>query len=293
MNRRQFKNLMNTATPIKLVPPPEHKSLSKQFEYNNWYVESFQEEKRIVGFKNGKSNHHFELSFDNIDDFREPHFVDLRCKVLVDGPQIGFEPITAGSSFAPPKLLPLTIDFEGGRDDLRIKTPPLAHRRLFDGGLEFGNLYDYSQSWASIGDENVSNFHLSFRARFSKVNAEKPDAWSYIGIAFRSQHFLANYTHLLYLKHDGHIVLTEAPDNPIEGPPHNYLRGATPIDHTAYHYFEVLFNESILRVQVDDVSHAVEVARMGKVLGPGLLMFQAFCCWMVIRQVKVTDEAVE
>lgn len=67
-----------------------------------------------------------------------------------------------------PKLtLPVHIDFKENRDDLRIFTPPLAHRRVINGALEFGSRTHFPHSWASVGKTPFLNFQIEFSARFS------------------------------------------------------------------------------------------------------------------------------
>lgn len=199
---------------------------------------------------------------------------------------IGF-PDGQGSS--PNIQSPLEIDFKDNHDDLKIYTPPFAHRRVIDGALEFGSLGFFAQSWASVGKEKFLNFALEFLARFSNP---LPDA-AYIGVGLRSQHYYANFAHILYLKRDGSIVITEPNEDPPLFYKDNVLRQATPIDLTAYHHFRVVFNESVLSVKVDDFSHTFQVAQMKKVLGPGLIRFQAHKSWMAINQVKVTTKYLD
>ncbi len=116
-----------------------------------------------------------------------------------------------------------------------------------------------------------------------------PSADSFIGVGLRSQHYYANYAHVLYLTSKGRIVITE----PNEDPPQFYsdheLRGVTSIDLAADHQFRVRFDESILRVQVDDFDMTFKVTEMKKVFGPGLIRFQASMTWMAVRWLKVAS----
>ena len=218
----------------------------------------------------------YELTSDGMQSFRSK-VARLTMDVL-----IGF-PDRQGSS--PSTLLPLEIDFKDNQDDLRIYTPPFAHRRVIDGALEFGSRGFFAHSWASIGKESFLNFTLEFSARFSN-SLPHP---AYIGVGLRSQHYYANFAHILYLNRDGSIVITE----PNEETPNFYedtvLRQTTPIDLVADHRFRVVFNESILSVEVDDFSHTLQVPQMKKVFGPGLIRFQAARSWMAIKHVKVTN----
>jgi len=100
---------------------------------------------------------------------------------------------------------PAIIDFEGNHDDLRIYTPPLAHRRVIDGALEFGahTMLFFPESWASLGNIKIQHFDLEFDAAF-----RDPEKSAWIGVALRSEHFYANFGHLFYLREDGAIIVT-------------------------------------------------------------------------------------
>jgi hypothetical protein len=180
--------------------------------------------------------------------------------------------------------LPFQKDFSDNRDDLAICTPPFAHRRLVDDSLEFGSLWVYSHSWATIGKEKFHTFELEFSARFRNP---VPRAASWIGVGLRSQHYYAHYAHILYLTSEGKIIITE----PNEEPPQFYsdheLRGVTSIDLAADHQFRVRFDESILRVQIDDFDMTFKLAEMKKVFGPGLIRFQSSMTWMAVRRLRV------
>jgi len=183
-----------------------------------------------------------------------------------------------------PVRMPLKMDFREGHDDLRLYTPPFAHRRLLNDALEFGSLSFFSHSWASLGKGSFLNLDLRFTARFANPH---PDA--YIGVGLRSQHFFANFGHIIYLKQDGAIVMTR----PDETPPNFYtdlmLRQATKIDVVRDHVFQIRFDRKTLRVKVDDFEATFQVAKMPKVFGPGLIRFQCFRCWMALVEVTLSE----
>jgi hypothetical protein len=178
---------------------------------------------------------------------------------------------------------PLQISFESNRDDLRIYTPPFAHRRIIDGGMEFGSLFAFPHSWASVGKKPLQNFSLTFSARFSN----SIDDSSYIGVGLRSQHYYANLGHILYLARDGRLIITQ----PNETPPNFYediiLRDKTKINITEDHYFTINFDSSSLSIKVDDFEKNFDVSKMPKVFGPGLIRFQAYKSWMKIKKLHV------
>ena len=220
----------------------------------------------------------YELTSDGIVSFQR------KVAKLTQNVLIGFPDRHVS---APEIRLPLEIEFKDNRDDLRLYTPPLAHRRVIDGALEFGSSRFYAHSWASIGKEMFLNFSLEFSARFSNPISSS----AYIGVGLRSQHYFTNFAHLFYLHRNGNIVLHEPVDN-LSDRGDDTLRKPMEIDLMGYHHFRIVFNEAALIVQVDDFSHTSRVAQMKKVSGPGLIRFQVCGSWMAINQVKVTNTNV-
>jgi hypothetical protein len=175
-------------------------------------------------------------------------------------------------------------DFSARLDDLSIVTAPFAHRRVKDGVLEFGSLWNFAHSWATIGKRRFNEFALEFAATFRNPH---PDGNSYIGVGVRSQHYYANFAHILYLNFDGRIVITEPNEDPPEFYKDHILRPATPIDPSADHNFSITFDQNALQIAVDDFTASFPVADMRKTLGPGLIRFQSFRTWMGLRSVKL------
>jgi hypothetical protein len=169
--------------------------------------------------------------------------------------------------------LPLKIDFSSGRDDLRIYTPPFAHRRVANGEFEFGSVMFYAHSWASIGAQSYAYVELDFHARFlDNLPIEKGPK---IGVAMRSQHFFANFAHHISLAGDGTIWITE-PDETQEGFYRDRtLRGPTAIDLAALHHFNVIFGRDSYSIKIDDFFWSTPLAEMPKVLSPGPIRFQS------------------
>jgi hypothetical protein len=209
-----------------------------------------------------------------------PRFAEKLQQFLLDV-LIGF-PDGRGSSAT--LGMPLTLDYSDNRDDERLVTPPFAHRRVRNGWLEFGSLWAFPNSWATVGKLRVSDFSLSFTARFAQVHPAKDHG--YIGVGLRSQHFYAPYGHILYLNRDGSIVLTQ-PDETPNGYHDVRLRDATSIDPFAEHSFECTFTGARLSIKVDDFAKEVAVSTMPKVLGAGLVRLQAHVAWMAIRRLTL------
>lgn len=217
----------------------------------------------------------YELTSDGIHEFAGK-IVRLTQNALISFPD--------RQSVRTSITLPFEKDFRDGQDDLRFLTPPFSHRRVVEGSLEFGSIYSFVHSWATIGCDRFYTFSLECSARF--FNPLKDRSW--IGIGLRSQHYYANYAHIIYLRRDGSIAITE----PNEEPPSFYkdkeLRNPTEINPSDFHLFRVLFTESDLTVHVDGFEQTFNLSGMNKVFGPGLIRFQSSTCWMGIQYVKVS-----
>jgi hypothetical protein len=218
----------------------------------------------------------YELTSDGLSPFIQK-ISNLIRDVLVSYPD--------GQGASGNVALPLHLSFESNADDLRIYTPPFAHRRVIDGTLEFGSLFFFPHSWASVGKKPFLNFSLNFLAKFNKPI----DDYAYIGIGLRSQHYWANLAHILYLTRDGRIVLTQ----PTETPPNFYedlpLRDKTAIDINGFHKFSIKFDNKYLYLEIDDFSKRFDIEKMPKVFGPGLIRFQSYKSWMRLKEMNLSE----
>lgn len=210
-----------------------------------------------------------------------PAFQQTVARLLQDV-FVGF-PDRLGS--APSTGLPVKMDFSDNRDDQRLYTPPFAHRRVREGRFEFGSLWSFPQSWATIGKTRLSTFALAFSATFAKTHPDKENG--YIGVSVRSQNYYAGFGHIVYLNRDGSITMAQ-PSETSEGFTNILLRGPHPIDVSAEHPFEITFSESALAIRIDECSSMFPIADMPKVLGPGLIRFQSHVCWMAISRLALS-----
>jgi hypothetical protein len=216
----------------------------------------------------------YDLEYPGVDIFR------AKVHKLVNDALLAF-PDELGIAQA--IQFPLHIDFSTNRDDPRIYTPPFAHRRIIGGALEFGSIYSYADSWASIGREPIGNFTLRFSAKFSHPSPEAPK----IGLAVRSHHYFANYGHHISLAGDGSIWITK----PNEQPPNFYddekVREQTDIELEAFCEFSVEWNEKEFRFSIDDFEHNIEVSKMEKQFDAGLIRFHSARSWMAISEIHL------
>lgn len=182
--------------------------------------------------------------------------------------------------------LPLTLDFSDGLDDPRLYTPPYCHRRVVSGAFQFGSLFSYPHSWASVGSLSLLNLRLEFKARFAAAISAGPECK--IGVGLRTQNFYANFGHILVLGADGSIVLTEPNNESLVSYSNIDVRGPTKIDTNALHSFRLVFNERALTAEVDGFSRTFQVEDMKRVLGAGLVRFHATRAWMDVTGIALS-----
>lgn len=104
---------------------------------------------------------------------------------------------------------PLEIDLVQQGDSADLLSPPMLHRRLVENGLEFGSFYFFRNSWITVGDEDHELVNLNVLMQFSDRAPNLGASEGWIGVALRSQHFFANYSHLVYVRYDGLVLHTK------------------------------------------------------------------------------------
>lgn len=123
---------------------------------------------------------------------------DLRYALLL---ALTTAPTMASTEAAIPAHL--RADFTAIRDVDWLIGPSLTHRRSTAGGLEYGSLFVYRNSWLRFRGE-YANIDLTAQLAFAQLR-DQP-AW--IGIGVRSQNCFANWSNLIYVRSDGTVVIT-------------------------------------------------------------------------------------
>jgi hypothetical protein len=219
----------------------------------------------------------YDLSDEGIRSFKDDIGVATRDAIL---------PYPDEQIISPEIKLPINIDFSDGLDDFRLYTPPYCHRRVIDGAFQFGSIFSYPHSWASVGNVQLHSVRLSFKARFGITTSIGPSCK--IGVALRSQNYYANYGHVVVLGSDGSIIVTEPNNEPPDLYANIPVREATQIDPSAFQSFELMFDENEFTIDIDDFSISFSVSKMKRVLGPGLVRFHATRSWMEISSLSLS-----
>lgn len=219
----------------------------------------------------------YDLSDEGISTFKEAIGVATRDAII---------PFPDEHIISPEIKLPVNIDFSTGLDDLRLYTPPYCHRRVVDGVFQFGSIFSYPHSWASVGNAQLKSVRLKFNARFGLTTSISPSCK--IGVALRSQHFYANFGHVVVLASDGSVIVTEPHNEAPDYYANIDVRGVTKIDPLSFHFFDLEFNNNELNIAIDDFSITFQVSEMKRVLGPGLIRFHATRSWMEISDLSLS-----
>jgi hypothetical protein len=176
-------------------------------------------------------------------------------------------------------------DLTDRKDTEYLWSPGPGHRRLMDGGLEFGSPHYFPYSWLSPPKLRPANVEVQAEMRFAY---RMDPCW--IGIALRSQGYLAgNGTeYLAWLGENGEVHRT--------GPALDALRKDEYTVGRLSHFdpadgsfipFCVSIDDQYWRISVHDVDFSISVSDLPHVFPYGRIMFQSFRCRAAIRNVKV------
>lgn len=198
-----------------------------------------------------------------------------------------FQALSAAPFEAVPQTevtLPFTAPLSDGKDSIHLWTPDIAHRRLLPDCLEFGSLYVFPNSWLSFSNLKLRNTRVQAEMRFT----QRRDLPCWIGIMLRSQHFFANFGHLVYLNQDGAVSRTVPEDD--LGKYHNEEFGQIDNfnpDSEEFMVFDLFMDEEALDVSVGPVRKRFAVRDMPYVFGRGNVLFQTFRARAGIRNIQI------
>lgn len=180
--------------------------------------------------------------------------------------------------------VPFTALLSDGRDSIHLWTPDIAHRRLLSDCLEFGSLYVFPNSWLSFSNLKLRNVRVQAEMRFT-LRRDHP-CW--IGIMLRSQHFYANFGHLVFLGSDGTVSRT-VPEDEL-GKYHDeqvgQIDGFDP-DSREFVVFDLSMDEEALKISVGSVRNSFAVRDMPYVFGKGHVLFQTAFARAGMRNIRI------
>jgi hypothetical protein len=114
--------------------------------------------------------------------------------------------------------------------------------------------------------------------KFTELNPNLSNGDGWIGISIRSQHFYANFGHLVYIKSDGSLVYARPSDD--KG---NYddieLGRVRDFDISQWVTFQIRFDDNILRISIGGISKEFTISDKNEVpfcYNAGMVRFQTY-----------------
>lgn len=186
----------------------------------------------------------------------------------------------------PPVNTPLrfTAPLVHEKDSKYLWSPGPGHRRLTGEGLEFGSPFYFPYSWLSVPKVRPVNVRVRAHMRFAFQSSDE----CFIGIALRSQGYLANNEHLVSLRQNGEINRTGPGAEP-HGKDEAPVGQLSPFDPSARTFipFDVSMDDTNWSIAVQDVAAIIPLSTLPYVFSQGRVMFQTFGCRALIRDVRV------
>jgi hypothetical protein len=187
---------------------------------------------------------------------------------------------------------PFEIDLAQQGDSADLLSPPMLHRRIVQDGLEFGSLYIFRHSWMTVGDSDHELVRVQASMRCSERAPSRAPSQVWIGVALRSQHFFANYSHLVYVRPDGCVVYTQPlSESDYQDVTIRFLKGFRPSDFVD---FSLIFGKNTFQIKVsaggDVVKKTINLKNRKAaphVRHAGKIRFQTYRCRAVLRSLKV------
>jgi hypothetical protein len=179
---------------------------------------------------------------------------------------------------------PLNLQLTEPTDCARLLSPSNSHRRLLSDGLEF---YVFRYSWLTLGLEQFASVRVQAEMRFAELRPSAAVGQGWIGIMLRSQHFFANWGHLIYVVSDGTVRRTQPIDEfnkEDEEPSLGQIQGFSLTDWVN---FDLRFDEYALSGSVGGVVFNIPVTDMPYRYNAGLIRFQTHIARAWIRTLQV------
>ena len=203
-------------------------------------------------------------------------------KSLVNALEFSLTPAPYVPQSGSPIELPINLKQTDPSSYKCLLSPANSHRRILSEGLEFGSFYFFQYSWLTLGMNRYSNIRIMAEMRFTELspNAKPNEGW--MGIMLRSQHFYANYGHLIYVVADGTVMYARPLDE--EGKYEDTKLGKIQeFNQSNWVNFDLRFDESLFSVSINDLKFELPVIDMPFRYNDGLVRFQTYMARACIK----------
>jgi len=184
-----------------------------------------------------------------------------------------------------PTALPFDFSFGNGMDTSRLWSPGPCHRRLIAGAVEFGSPFYFPYSWLNPVGLRPTNIRVRAELRFT-VRFDP----SWIGIAVRSQGYLAHQEYLIWLNSDG-TVLRTGPGPDASSKDEHELGRLSDFDPNSDSFvsFDVCMNSLTWSINVGGVQQDISMLGLPHVFGPGRILVQACRCRAALSRIRIDE----
>ena len=174
------------------------------------------------------------------------------------------------------------VAFDDGKDVPYMCCPGPGHRRLLDDYLEFGSPLYFPYSWLSPVGIRPSNVRVQAEMRFTY----REDEAAWIGIAVRSQGYLANHEHLVWLRASGDVYRT-SPGFSAQEKEEQKVGQIDHFDPESFYPFDIAIDQHRWTIKIGPIQEEVRLVDLPHVFPQGRIMFQARRSRAAVKNVKV------
>jgi len=179
--------------------------------------------------------------------------------------------------------LPILAQLTDGIDNKYLWSPGPTHRRLSNEGLEFGSPYFFPYSWLSPSGIRLKNVRVKAEMAFSDFI--KPDYW--IGIALRSQGFMANKEHLVWLSQSGKVMRTGPGLDSLDMDEHEVGQLINKTGVHEFTEFDITMDEVGWSIKVGNVQRVIQRNVLPHIFCEGRIMFQSYLCRAIVKNIEI------
>jgi hypothetical protein len=182
--------------------------------------------------------------------------------------------------------LPIVLDFSENdgteKSDRYLLSPSMTHRIIRNKHLEFGSLLIYRYSLLEANIDEISNFKLTAEMKFIKHRGMEGN-WAWIGIAFRTNHFLGNSGYRLLLRNNGDVAFVYQGDSYHD----DVIGNINGFDPDAFYTFSIKSNSEGFEIEVNNIGLQKSWSDLEYVFPRGKILIQTYLAIVGIKSLAI------
>ena len=180
---------------------------------------------------------------------------------------------------------PFEFSFDKGHDTPALWSPLPGHRRLIEGGLEFGSPFNFPYSWITPVGLSVANVRVLAELAFTD---RLEPCW--MGVAVRSQGYMSDYEHLTWVGSDG-IVHRTGPGMQSMSKDEHEVGRLCAFDPAKREFvlFDISMDATSWSIRVGDVHEEVPLENLPHVFPSGRILLQTARCRSALKEIRIGE----